>query len=63
MADGRISRLDRFSYDGVHWLPADQIPELMERAAAATPATADAQAGVDRSIPVQCRSITTGSLA
>lgn len=29
MADGRISRLDRFSYDGVDWLPADQIPELV----------------------------------
>jgi len=29
VADGRISRLDRFSYDGVDWLPADQIPELM----------------------------------
>ena len=29
VVDGRISRLDRFSYDGVDWLPADQIPELM----------------------------------
>lgn len=29
VADGRISRLDRFSYDGVDWLPADQFPELM----------------------------------
>lgn len=29
VADGRISRFDRFSYDSVDWLPADQIPELM----------------------------------
>jgi len=38
VADGRISRLDRFSYDGMDWLPADQIPELMgpRSAAAAT---------------------------
>jgi hypothetical protein len=27
--DGRISRLDRFSYDGVDWLPADHFPALM----------------------------------
>jgi hypothetical protein len=40
VADGRISRLDRFSYDGVDWLPADQIPELMGRTAAASTATA-----------------------
>jgi len=40
VADGRISRLDRFSYDGVDWLSADQIPELMGRTAAASPATA-----------------------
>ena len=40
VADGRISRLDRFSYDGVDWLPADQIPELMGRTAAALPGTA-----------------------
>jgi hypothetical protein len=42
VADGRISRLDRFSYDGVDWLPADQIPELMGRTAAAPPAAAAA---------------------
>ncbi len=29
IADGRISRLDRFSYDGVDWLPADHFPALM----------------------------------
>ena len=40
VADGRISRLDRFSYDGVDWLTADQIPELMGRTAAASPAAA-----------------------
>lgn len=34
MADGRISRLDRFSYDGVDWLPANQFPELMGKEAA-----------------------------
>ena len=27
--DGRISRLDRFSYDGVDWQCADQFPELV----------------------------------
>lgn len=40
VANGRISRLDRFSYDGVDWLPADQFPELMGRTTAVpTPAT------------------------
>lgn len=29
VVDGRISRLDRFSYDAVEWLPADCFPELM----------------------------------
>jgi hypothetical protein len=43
VADGRISRLDRFSYDGVDWLSADQIPELKGRPAAATPATASVE--------------------
>lgn len=33
VADGRISRLDRFSYDGVDWLPADHFPELIGKAA------------------------------
>ena len=35
VADGRISRLDRFSYDGVDWRSADHFPELMGRAVAA----------------------------
>ena len=33
--DGRISRLDRFSYDGVDWQGADRFPELI------TPPTED----------------------
>lgn len=36
VGDGRISRLDRFSYDGVEWLAADQIPELMGRSPTAS---------------------------
>jgi hypothetical protein len=39
VADGRISRLDRFSYDGVDWLPFDRIPELIGPTTAALPAT------------------------
>jgi hypothetical protein len=38
VADGRISRLDRFSYDGVDWLPADQFPELMGKSPTVSPA-------------------------
>jgi hypothetical protein len=36
IADGRISRLDRFSYDGVDWLPADHFPALMTSGAPST---------------------------
>lgn len=46
MADGRISRLDRFSYDGVDWLPADQIPELVGKALTASPSAESAAAAL-----------------
>jgi hypothetical protein len=37
MKDGRISPLDRFSYDGVTWRPPTEFPELL-RAPVAAPA-------------------------
>jgi hypothetical protein len=40
VADGRISRLDRFSYDGVDWLSADHFPELIGKPASSTVAPA-----------------------
>ncbi len=33
ITDGRISRLDRFSYDGLDWQCADRFPELVGRLA------------------------------
>jgi hypothetical protein len=36
MKDGRISPLDRFSYDGSDWRPATEFPELLRPPAPAT---------------------------
>lgn len=40
VADGRINHLDRFSYDGRTWLPADRFPELRTKSTAGTAAPA-----------------------
>lgn len=61
MKDGRISLLDRFSYDGTDWRPPTEFPELLRPPAAAVvpsapqrgggaavdPLDGDVQAGID----------------